>query len=104
VSAIAQPTTRRENRSKITARYNQPSDVSTAVQSVTHLVLGASAVKSRLRILGAKRADASLLVLIGRALRLGCADSPRACIKRTTRLRPQCMPRVLSTAWIRGLP
>src|SRR5207302_4881245 len=31
VAAIAQPTTKRENRSRITARYSQPSAVSTAL-------------------------------------------------------------------------
>src|SRR5205807_6072810 len=97
VAAIAQPTTRRENRSRITARYSQPSAVSTALVSVTHLLLGADAANSRLRRLGAKRARGSLFV-VGLRDRLRPADKPSCCISRTTRLREQCMPRVLSTA------
>ena len=40
---MAQPTTKRENRSRITARYSHPSLVHTYVVSLTHLRLGASA-------------------------------------------------------------
>src|SRR5258708_12730052 len=59
---MAHPTTMRENRSRTTARYNHPSAVGIAVISVTHLVLGRGAVKSRLRRFGAKRAVGSLLL------------------------------------------
>jgi hypothetical protein len=61
VAAIAQPTTMRENRSRITARYSQPSAVSTALVSVTHLLLGSAATNSLPRRLGAKRARGSLM-------------------------------------------
>src|SRR5579859_2606441 len=100
---MAQPTTIREYRSSMTARYNQPSDVSTALVSVTHLLLGCSAVNSRLRRLGAHRACGSLFV-VGLRRRLDWAERPSCCINRTTRFREQDTPRDLSAAWIRGLP
>jgi hypothetical protein len=46
---MAYPTTLREKRSRITARYSQPSRVARYVMSVTHAVLGASTSKSRIR-------------------------------------------------------
>ena len=45
----AQPPSIREKRSRMTARYNQPSAGSTALVSLTHLLVGCSAVNSRLR-------------------------------------------------------
>jgi len=46
VAAFARPITRRENRSKITARYSQTSAVSTALVSMTHFWLGKLAATS----------------------------------------------------------
>jgi hypothetical protein len=60
VAPIAHPTTRREYKSSTTARYSYPSVVEIIVQSVTHLVFGAEAAKSRFKRFGAKRADRSL--------------------------------------------
>jgi hypothetical protein len=47
----------------MTATYSQPSAASTALVSVTHLLLGRSAENSRFSTLGAKRACLSLLVV-----------------------------------------
>src|SRR5579859_2207413 len=72
VAAMAQPTTMREKRSTITARYSQPSPVSTALVSVTHLLVGSSARNSRLRRLGANRARfLALRRRLARTLHLG---------------------------------
>jgi hypothetical protein len=49
----AQPITRRECRSGITARYSQPSRVQMQLMSPAHFWLGQSAVKSRSSRLGA---------------------------------------------------
>src|SRR5437773_1768547 len=48
----AQPTTRRENRSRMTTRYSQPSRVQRYVMSDTQAVFGAATVKCRSRTLG----------------------------------------------------
>src|SRR5579885_1588314 len=90
---IAQPTTIREKRSRSTATYNHPSAVSTALVSVTHLVLGADAANSRLSVLGAKRPRGSLLV-VGLRLCFFWALMPNCCMSRRTRLREVDIPRV----------
>jgi hypothetical protein len=53
LALVAQPTTRREYRSSITARNSHPSRVVTHVTSVTHPSLGAVTSKSRSTTLGA---------------------------------------------------
>lgn len=58
---------------------------------------GSSARNWRASWLGANRA-CGLLLVVGLRERLGCADKPNCCIKRTTRFREQWMPRSLSTA------
>jgi hypothetical protein len=63
VADMAQPTTWREKRSRMTARDSQPSAVWTALVSVTHLGLGRSAEHSRLSRLAAQRARVSLFVV-----------------------------------------
>ena len=50
---MAQPTTAREKRSRMTARYNQPSWVQRYVMSVTHAVSGAGTANCRASTLGA---------------------------------------------------
>jgi hypothetical protein len=82
---------------KMAATYNHPSAVSTALVSVTHFTLGSSAAKSRLSVLGAKRACRSLLV-VGLRVRLTAALMPSSCINRATHLREVCTPRALRIA------
>ena len=72
---IAQPTTRRENRSSTTARYSQPSHVQTYVMSVLQRSLGCAASKARARTLGATGRWWSLSVVHAVPLE-GQADQP----------------------------
>jgi hypothetical protein len=53
VSDIAQPTTLRENMSRTTARYSQPSRVGTQVMSASQILFGAAAVNCRASRFGA---------------------------------------------------
>jgi hypothetical protein len=62
--SIDQPTTARENRSRIAATYTQPDVVQTYVMSVTQRSLGRWAVKSRDSRFGATGRDKSGVVVL----------------------------------------
>lgn len=87
-SLIDQPTTLRENKSMMTARYTQPGMVQMAVTSVTQALLGASVVKLRASRLGAIRLVCLLFVVtlkrrftavFSHDLRYGLLGYPLAC-------------------------
>src|SRR5712691_12910854 len=61
------------------------------VISVTHLIFGAVAVKSRSKMLGATGCETSLLVVSTRR-RLRLAHNPASRISLATRLREQLLP------------
>ena len=99
----AHPTTAREHRSRITARYSQPSAVHRYVISVTHAVSGAATANCRANTLGAT-GSAWLESVVTRNRRRGRAHSACWRMSRATRLRPSRCPRCSSSACTRGLP
>src|SRR5579885_361329 len=82
---IDHPTTAREDKSRMTARYSQPPAVGMYVMSVTHLVFGAVAVNSRCKTLGATGWVASRLVVSTRR-RLRLAERVAFRMSLATRL------------------
>lgn len=81
----------------MTATYNHPSLVQTKVVSLTHFVLGALAVKSLPRILGAATTPACLRVPTG-LFRVALAHNSISRIKRAVRSREQRIPRSRNSA------
>src|SRR6266536_3067350 len=100
---MAQPTTSRENRSRSTATYSQPSVVQTYVVSLTHFVLGSDAVKSLPKRLGAMEAPARRLVPTG-LFRFGLAHNSISRMSLATRSLEQWMPLSRNSTCTRGLP
>ena len=97
------PTMRRENKSRMTARYSQPCCVHTYVISATHARSGASTVNSLSSTLSATGSLWSESVVFrNRGLRR--PTMPFSRIRRATRLRPTSNPWATSSACTRGLP
>ena len=103
MSLVAQPTTRRENRSSRTARNSQPWAVAMYVTSPTHASFGAVVSNLRSRIFGA--IGSSCLESVVHTKR--CLLRPRrpfSFINRSTRFLPIFTPLARSSRCTRGLP
>src|SRR5690606_1000739 len=99
----AQPTTVREYKSMITARYIQPACVLRYVMSLTQAWFAEGGENCRLRRLSAMGSVWFESVVTLNFLAV-FALSPSLCIKRITRLRLSLYPRLSSSSKMRGEP